>query len=375
MTETSAANNTPLCLPVRKWPPEWREKWYTTFEDELGPHSHHKPSYIYAMSHAVGALLRFLVNSNRICAVEDISRDIDCCKAFVAFLLKRGNSPASILSLTSKLEAGLRKLTDVRIGELSNFVTRLSNRVKYEKRNSTEQTKKELVYQSLEEILRLGLDLYDEALTLIHGKKGGELILAMREARMLARDGLIIILFCHCPLRKGDMARIDLEEHVKRLQTHWELQIRAEKNDKMLVFPFPDELTWYIRNFIEVFRPEFPLSDTHTRLWPGAKDAARVQLTTERFRLTKSGISKIFAGRTGAAFEHALYPHFVRSACVEFWERHFPNEVEKVFRVLGHNSFDITELFYAIRFSSDQRHRLAQPLLLSRYASKFNPRA
>ena len=138
---------------------------------------------------------------------------------------------------------------------------RLEKVIEAERRRSPNPTKKEIIFQPLEEILGVGVDLFDEAVAAIKDKTGDELKTIMRRARMLARDGLLIIFFCHIPLRESDMARVDLREHFKWVGGERRFQMTTEKTGVKIDLPIPPEFGRLLDIFEKVFRPYFSETD------------------------------------------------------------------------------------------------------------------
>jgi integrase len=187
-------------------------------------------------------------------------------------------------------------------------------------------------------LLRIGERMMDEADT----SKARDL-----DRAVLYRDGLMIMFFVLCPIRRANMQKIQLGEHLVFDGDGARLKFGAEemKGRRDFEAPLPTELVHRIRRYRDVYRPMFVMrsrEDT-TALWLTVWGTV---MTADRIYLR---MKKNLLKRTGKGFT----PHMFRHACASFIADMAPERSHIAAAVLHHRSLRTTRRHYV----RGQQHR------------------
>lgn len=186
--------------------------------------------------------------------------------------------------------------------------------------------------QPPETILQLGLDLMARAETVSDGL----------EAAVLFRDGLLVALLVHRPLRVANVAQIEIEGHLHRRNGDWWMTFEGleMKNGRSFEFSWPSELARPLDRYLaahrEVLLKQSPSPAQTNALW----------LTAAGGAMTPARVSERIVKRTAARFGNAINPHTFRHIAGTAIATTTPENITDVARVLGHSSLRTSEKHY-----------------------------
>ena len=166
------------------------------------------------------------------------------------------------------------------------------------------------------------------------------------ERAVLYRDGLIIALLAHRPLRIRTFAAITLGQHLTQRDKEWWLAFAAAdtKTRQPIEMPFPDALVPHLELYIDQHRPVLlkgkPVPGQERRataaLWIAkggrmmSSDAINVQVTTH----------------TRTAFGQPVNPHLFRDCAATSIAIQDPERVRMIVPILGHSTIATSERHY-----------------------------
>ncbi|MBV9748210.1 MAG: site-specific integrase [Acetobacteraceae bacterium] len=173
-----------------------------------------------------------------------------------------------------------------------------------------------------------------------------------RSAALLAMYAVALEILTICPMRRGNLAALRLDRHLRRAQAGApvsEIFLAGDevKNGETIHWPLPPDSAQLIETYLRHHRPHlaepgnpflFPAGDGHgARLAQSLSDALKAIVERE----------------TGAAFNL----HLMRHLAVYQFLRAFPGQYEVVRRLLAHRTVATTRAFYAgleARFAARQ---------------------
>jgi integrase/recombinase XerD len=228
----------------------------------------------------------------------------------------------------------------------------------------------------VDQLMAFGVELMDEA---ERGMQGTPLARASRY-----RDGLIIALLTACPLRRGNLAAIEIGRHlVRRGEGYWLLFDKTEtKNRVGLEFPFPQMLIARLARYLSVHRSilcEGPAPKPEGgRLKPPGN---RLWVSTSHSAMSVGAIYYRVTALTTDKFGHPINPHLFRDCAATSIAIEDPEHVLITMNVLGHTTLRTSEKYYnhAQSLEATRRHqahilalrRLARPHHDQRAANDF----
>ena len=173
-----------------------------------------------------------------------------------------------------------------------------------------------------------------------------------RAAALLAMHAVALEILTICPMRRGNLAALRLDRHLRRARAGaplHEIFLPGEevKNGETIQWPLPPESAALIETYLRDHRPHlaavgspFLFPDRDGR---GARAAHTVALA----------LKAVVERETGAEFNL----HLMRHLAVYQFLRVFPGQYEVVRRLLGHSTATTTRAFYAgleARFAAHQ---------------------
>ena len=170
------------------------------------------------------------------------------------------------------------------------------------------------------------------------------------------RDGLMIALLASRPIRRKNLAQIEIGHHLRRIgDVHWLLfEAQDMKNRRSLEFPLPRQLTQPMQHYLDDIRPK--LKGQHGR-WKA--DVGRLLWVGEGGSEMKGGrISDRIYRRTDERFDHPIGPHLFRDAAATSIAELDPKHVGMIRAILGHTSLATSEIHYNHAGSLEAARRL-----------------
>jgi integrase/recombinase XerD len=159
------------------------------------------------------------------------------------------------------------------------------------------------------------------------------------------RDGLMLTLLTACPIRRGNFASIEINNHLNKIGEQWFLFVASDevKNKRFIEFPVPQELTATIELYISDVRP-FLLSHRNTD---------RIHDPGDAFWINTLG-DKMGAGWLGARVNQLtkkkwgkpMHFHQFRYAAATSVAIELPGNVGIIQSILTHSSILSSEKYY-----------------------------
>jgi integrase len=165
-----------------------------------------------------------------------------------------------------------------------------------------------------------------------------------------AQAAVAIEILLMAPLRIGNLAQLDLEQHLVRPgrgnALHLVFEPEDVKNDEPLEYPLPPESVALIERYLQEFRPR--LAALHcTALFPGRNGGAK------SVNALRDLITRTVHHYTGMR----MHPHLFRHATAKLYLGANKGDYETVRRVLAHRSIITTTTFYTgLETASAVRH-------------------
>ena len=318
-------------LSVPQWPAPVRTRWLEATAEgdvlfEKGVASHWRAKTHHTNAQAFGQFIRFMME-RRLLQSEDLSPD--CLKepALRMFVdqLRCRIAPTSVLSVLRRISAVLRLLyPHLDRGLLKLAISRLDHATKANGKPLPE-------LPSPDELLRVGFDLMS-----------GWQERAVHDRRINAaeyRNGLIIAFLALCPIRLGNLAQMQIGQHIDlaRRPIRVSFEDFEVKGRKMLVFDWPKELEDRLEFYLSDIRP---LLVHHRRvlraMWPSLHNRP----------MTESGIYTAIAEATRSRLGYKVTPHIFRDSAATFISELVPERAHLAAGVLQHASFKTTRAHY-----------------------------
>ena len=161
------------------------------------------------------------------------------------------------------------------------------------------------------------------------------------KAAVTAQLAVAIAILTFAPVRLGNLVRIRLDENLIRPGGRHSPYVLVfpqydVKNRVALEFPFGDELTELIEEYVHDFRPTLLRGSNDLWLFPGETGGCKDAKT----------LSDQITGRIQKATGLRITVHQFRHAAAAIWLRYKPGDYETVRRMLGHRSLQTTIKFY-----------------------------
>ena len=333
-------------VPFDAWPEVDRHAWSSARAtgnvlDEQGGLSNIADVWLPQFVRAYGRWLGYLADYEGLqsigSGVDYLSRE--CLSGFL-HLLEAHLAPCTTRNYMTSLRSVARALRpDADLSDLDAVTRRLW-------RDAQPITDKRSQIVPSRDLWKLGLDLMDTCFECTtRPKRLGQY-----------RDGLMIALLASRPIRRKNLAQIEIGQHLQRTGDVYWLFFDAQdmKNRRSLEFPLPRQLTLRLQHYMDDVRPE--LRKQHGR-WK--TDVGRLLWVGEGGSEMKEGrISTRICQRTEERFGHPINPHLFRDATATSIAELDPKHVEMIRAILGHASLATSEAHYNHAGSLEAARRL-----------------
>lgn len=170
------------------------------------------------------------------------------------------------------------------------------------------------------------------------------------------RDGLMIALLAARPLRRSNLAAIELDRHIERQGDFFWLAFAGSemKNGRARSFPLPRDLTEPVQRYLEVYRPRLLQGLGRWRRPCGQE----FWISSTGCPLNAKQVCARIVARTRARFGFAVNPHLFRDAAATSIAIEDPEHVGMVAAILGHANPQTAERFYNQAGSLEAGRRL-----------------
>ena len=262
MTESYRRPPTQKALPLPDWPRADRQAWLAAQAkagvlDDGGMISHLSAQTLEDLTRRYAYFLSFLTEKAKLNSLGPAAASVieENIMLYVRYLEPRVSSVTLAQSLykVSRVAACLAPERDWRW--LKRVARRLDLRAKpRDKRHEVVE---------IRALFELGLHLMDEA-----GKTDN--VTSLGRA-LLYRDGLVVALLAANPLRRANIAALEIGKTLVKDGTTWSLEIPAEqtKERRLHLAVLPDWSVLCIDRYVHYYRPLFPNAETTGRLWLG----------------------------------------------------------------------------------------------------------
>jgi integrase len=316
-------------LPLTDWSYADREAWLAAQAkagalDDGGMVSHLSACTLEDLTRRYAYFLSFLTEAEKLnpCGPAGASVTEDNIILYVRYLEARVSS----VTLAQSLYKISRVAACLAPGQDWCWLKRVARRL--DLRAKPRDKRHEVV--EIKALFQLGVRLMDEA-------DKADNLTSLRRA-LLYRDGLIIALLAADPLRRANIADLEIGKTLVKDGTTWSLEIPAEatKERRLHLVLLPDWCTPRIDRYVERYRPLFPKAEITRRLWLGRCGQA----------LSGHGLYNLVCRRTLAAFGKRINLHLFRSCLITSTAVHHGTQMGLAMTVLRHQSSKVTERHY-----------------------------
>jgi integrase/recombinase XerD len=318
------------CLHIHEWPEIDQELWCWTalpggvLDEDTGRGANWREPTRDLVRKSYGRWLSFLMSTGRldtsITPADRISRDN--VYAYVTCLQEQVK-PWTVWSYILRLWCVAKMFTPDDDWEWLYILIAKLNRLCLASRNKRGRM------QSPEKIANWAFDRLDE---LDAGwMRDGMEALAYRNALMVA-------ILVHCPIRLRNLVMIRINRHLKKVQDRYQLDYEPSevKTNRYLSCVLPLELSPYINNWIQDWRPLLLRDQAIDAFWIGRRGAP----------IKEGGVYGCVIDTTKAAFGTSINPHLFRDIAATWVVDMAPANVGITSTMLGHVNPKTTEDHY-----------------------------
>lgn len=159
-----------------------------------------------------------------------------------------------------------------------------------------------------------------------------------RDPHVAYRDALMVGLLSCYLVRLGNLAMIEIDRHLWRTETAYQLRFRPDetKTCHPLTMPVAGCLTGYLDHYIDTVRPQFLVAGNTERLW----------ITRYGKPMQNKTMHAVITRTTERAFGKSINPHLFRDCAATFVALEDPEHVRLTAPLLGHIDPRATEQHY-----------------------------
>jgi site-specific recombinase XerD len=318
------------CMRFEEWPVVDREFWLAATDrgdalDDGGPAAHWSAHSRRKRIEGYGRWLTFLQFRG---LLDETTHPVDrvTSDAARAYVDELGASvrPVTVLCRTEDLYAVMRVFAPARDWW---WLRRLANQLRT---RCTETQTNEPTVRSSSELYELGLELMGRADTAVH-------VHPSRRAT-LYRDGLIIALLGARPVRRRNLASIEIGRHLSRVEDRYWMHFDAHetKTGQPIDVPLPPDLTERVDRYLACYRRHLVGKAETDRLWVSER-ATPLAANTIAHQVMK---------RTADAWGQPVCLHRFRDALATSVAIDDPDHVRMAATLLGHASLRTTQRYY-----------------------------
>jgi integrase len=167
---------------------------------------------------------------------------------------------------------------------------------------------------------------------------------------ILFRNWLMLATGTLAPLRRHNLAGINIVAHLRRTGADWSVEVPAteSKTRKSISMPLPRLLHPYIQHYTEMIRPVLLAGHHAECLW----------ITNRHTAMTDHSFYIALTNFTRSVFGIAINPHKLRHTGATSTVVAAPEKIESARAFMGHSDRDMTEAYYVIGQSvaASRRH-------------------
>jgi site-specific recombinase XerD len=195
-------------------------------------------------------------------------------------------------------------------------------------------------------------DLYDLGIELMQAAEARSTLL---KAAGAYRDGLMIALLAARPVRRRNLASIEIDRQLTRKGDCYWLCFSADKvkTHRALEFPLPRALTGPMETYLSQYRPYLA---ARTGRWKDEPGKA-LWVSGDGSKLKAGRAHQRICNRTQERFGHSINPHLFRDAAATSIAIEDPEHVGIVLAILGHSTIRTSQTYYNQATSIDVARR------------------
>ena len=166
------------------------------------------------------------------------------------------------------------------------------------------------------------------------------------------RDSLLVAVAKLVPMRRTNIAQLEIGSTIRRGPEHWSIHIPGElvKNGEPVDADMDGRIAHYIDRYVQGYRPIIYRSDTPCGFWASAKGQAA----------TDDALYKAFKGEAKAALGLDLSLHDVRRIGVTTWAVHDPVNAAGAKDLLGDRSDRVIARHYNLASGIEASRQMAR---------------
>jgi integrase/recombinase XerD len=348
----------PSCLPLKQWPLLHREAWNAALasKDILDTDFvsvDWRPASITRNTKAYGIWLSWHVANGKDISdsrPEDLVTK-DALRAFVADL-QAVNASFTVSDRVQALYSVMRILAPQSKGYDWEWLCKVMGRLRTMATPSRDKLSR---LKSAGDIYALGRSLIAEADAAEHTSD-----MTLIERAMSYRDGLMIALLIHRPLRRANFASLAFGTTFVMLDGTAVLAIDPghSKTNRRIESELPEDLYAHLCHYLEVYRPILMGHSVKAQRNTGPKPLDALWVSRDGTQLAEESIRGAIERRTRHAFGKPIPSHWFRDAAVTSLIQDAPESARLASGVLGYSDVRITEKHYnqAQTIHSARRH-------------------
>ena len=181
------------------------------------------------------------------------------------------------------------------------------------------------------QLLDLGQQLMDET------KPAPDAPISKHDA-VIYRDGLMIMFLAFIPIRRKNLAALEIHRHLVRGSDSWFVIIPGEetKTGTPIEFPVPELLEAYLEIYLDIVRPRLLRNSACSALWLNSRGGA----------LAYAAIGDIVAEHSTNRLGLRITPHDARDAAATTWALSAPDQIGVARDLLTHSDLRPTIKHY-----------------------------
>lgn len=322
------------CLPVGVWPDEDRRNWEAActttsiLEDTGGELTHLAPISQRKTTKGWGRFLNHLRFNDPAALLEPVASRITLSRVrgYVRRLEELDNSTRTVLCRLQELGDAARILAPS--GEFS-FINRIASHVRGRHRPARPKTNRVMA----DEVATLAYTLM-EAAEAETGPAGA----------VQFRDGLMLILLSHLPLRRKNFTALTLGESLVFRQGQWFVTLTPSQTKTHAYFEaaLHSNLVPWLETYLAKYRPVLLAREGRWKADPGE----RLWISSHGSPMTEIAIYDRVARLSNAAFGESISPHRFRDMAASTIASHAPEFIHAAAPLLGHATLRTTEKYY-----------------------------
>jgi integrase/recombinase XerD len=336
-------------IPVDQWPLACQQQWQAACTEadifqKRKPATQWRKATIRKNVCGLGSLISWIIHTQNFRSNADVSEIVirDHIAGFVKELREADYASNTIFNHVQGIHDCAKVMDPTQDWSwLLNAVKKLRSKAK-----PTRNKLKRL--QPAQKLDLLGCKLMDEAET--NAK------LTFYKRALMFRDGLMISLLIHRPLRLGNFASVDIGGRLTLYAKSAVFSFPAEemKSKRPFEAHFPKKYVSALTVYLEVYRP-YLLSLRHE---DAPADVSGLWVSNEGRQLADQSLRNAIKKRTAKEFGLDLTPHLFRDSSVTTLVRDAPESARLTRPILGHSTIEVTNKHYnqAQMVDASRRH-------------------